>query len=89
MGSYSRAAEFYDLLYGSEKDYLAEARLLEGLIREACPDARSILDVGCGTGAHARALLDLGFQVDGVDLEPRFVESRGPSVPRVGSHSGT
>ena len=57
MGSYSRAAEFYDLLYASEKDYPAEARLLEGLIREACPGARSILDVGCGTGARRESSL--------------------------------
>jgi SAM-dependent methyltransferase len=74
MGSYGRAAAFYDLLQGAQKDYVAEARLLEGCIREARPDARSILDVACGTGGHARALTDLGFQVDGVDLEPAFLE---------------
>lgn len=74
MGSYGKAAEFYDLLYSDEKDYPAEARLLEALIRNACPSAVSVLDVGCGTGAHARSLLDLGFKVDGIDLEPSFVE---------------
>lgn len=74
MGSYGRAAEFYDLLYSDEKDYPAEARLLEALIRKACPSAVSVLDVGCGTGAHARSLVDLGFKVDGIDLEPAFVE---------------
>jgi SAM-dependent methyltransferase len=81
VGSYSRAAEFYDLLYASEKDYAAEGRLLEGLIREASPNARSVLDVACGTGGHARALLDLGFQVDGVDLEPQFVEIAKAKCP--------
>jgi SAM-dependent methyltransferase len=74
VGSYERAAEFYDLLYSEEKDYAAEGRLLESLIRGVCPSAESILDVGCGTGAHARSLLDLGFKVDGIDLEPAFVE---------------
>lgn len=74
VGSYGGAAEFYDLLYSEEKDYPAEARLLESLIRRACPSASSVLDVGCGTGAHARSLLDLGFEVDGIDLEPAFVE---------------
>ena len=74
VGSYGRAAEFYDLLYSGEKDYPAEARLLESLIREKCPSAESLLDVGCGTGAHARSLLDIGFKVDGLDLEPRFIE---------------
>ena len=74
VGSYGRAAEFYDLLYAEEKDYPAEAGLLEALIRGACPSAQSVLDVGCGTGAHARSLLDRGFRVDGIDLEPSFVE---------------
>jgi SAM-dependent methyltransferase len=73
MGDYSSAAEFYDLLYAAEKDYPAEARLLRALIDAVHPRARSILDVGCGTGAHARALIDIGYHVDGIDLEPAFV----------------
>jgi dTDP-3-amino-3,6-dideoxy-alpha-D-glucopyranose N,N-dimethyltransferase/dTDP-3-amino-3,4,6-trideoxy-alpha-D-glucopyranose N,N-dimethyltransferase len=74
MSSYGSAAEFYDLLYAGEKNYVAEAHYLTSLIRKAHPDARSLLDVGCGTGAHARALTDAGYAVDGVDLEPGFVE---------------
>lgn len=74
MGCYSRAAEFYDLLYSEEKDYPAEARYVSTLIRRECPSAESVLEVGCGTGAHARSLVDLGFIVDGIDLEPAFVE---------------
>jgi SAM-dependent methyltransferase len=74
VGHYARAAEYYDLLYGGQKDYPAEAALIAAAIREANPNAGSILDVGCGTGAHARALIDAGFAVDGVDLEPTFVE---------------
>lgn len=74
MASYGQAAEFYDLLYAREKDYAAEAGLLASMIRDVHPSARTILDVGCGTGSHARSLLDLGFSVDGVDVEPAFVE---------------
>ena len=70
---YSRAAEFYDLLYEGEKDYAAEAALLQELLHDLHPAAVSVLDVGCGTGSHARALIDAGFAVDGVDLEPAFV----------------
>lgn len=81
MSSYAHAAEFYDLLYADTKDYGAEAALLASLIRERRPRAHSILDVGCGTGAHARALLDAGFVVDGVDVEPRFVEIAGKRCP--------
>lgn len=81
MGDYASAAEFYDLLYASTKDYAAEARLLESTIRALRPGARSVLDVGCGTGAHARALLDAGFRVDGVDIEPAFVEIAAAKCP--------
>lgn len=56
-----RLAEVYDLLEGERVDlphYLAIAAEL---------DARSVLDVGCGTGAFACMLAELGFEVAGVD----------------------
>lgn len=81
MGDYASAAEFYDLLYEGLKDYAAEARLLAATIRAVRPGARSVLDVGCGTGAHARALIDAGFRVDGVDIEPAFVEIAAARCP--------
>ena len=81
MGDYSQAAEFYDVLYGGDKDYAAEADLLTELIREKHPTAMTLLDVGCGTGAHARCLIDAGFSVDGVDIEPAFVEIARAKCP--------
>src|SRR5262249_12368424 len=50
-------------------------------IRKEHPTAHSILDVACGTGEHAK-LLSTEFEVDGIDLEPRFVEiarRKGPT----------
>lgn len=81
MPHYSEAAEYYDLLYQNEKDYTAEADLLTQLIRERAPTAVTLLDVGCGTGSHARALIDAGFTVDGVDIEPAFVELARAKCP--------
>ena len=81
MGSYQQAAEFYDLLYADQKDHAAEAQLLASLIRDVRPSARSILDVGCGTGSHARGLIDAGYRVDGVDLEPKFVDIARAKCP--------
>ena len=40
----------------------------------ALPKGASILDVGCGTGRHARALAARGYEVVGVDLSPRMIE---------------
>ena len=82
MGDYGRAADLYDLLYLGIKDYRAEAERMAELIRERRPGAHRLLDVGCGTGEHARHLSALGFEVDGVDLEPAFVEIARNKCPR-------
>lgn len=81
MGDYSKAAEFYDLLYTADKDYDREAELVAGLIRDRNAGARTLLDVGCGTGAHALGLVDQGFEVTGLDIEPAFVEIARSKCP--------
>lgn len=80
VGTYGPGAEFYDLLYEG-KDYVAEAEVIAGAIRSETPAAHRVLDVGCGTGKHARALIDAGFHVDGVDSEPGFVEIAAARCP--------
>jgi SAM-dependent methyltransferase len=75
MGSmYTSSADLYDLIYTSLKDYAAEARWLAGLLQELAPGARTLLDVACGTGEHARWLsAGHGLQVDGIDLDRELV----------------
>lgn len=75
---FSKTARYYDLIY-SFKDYAVEAANIADLIRKELPTARTILDVGCGTAEHAKLLG--GFQVDGIDLEPTFVEIATRKVP--------
>lgn len=67
--------EYYKTLYtmGLGKDYEKEAVRLAELIRGHCPHARNVLDVACGNGEHAR-LLSRHFKVDGMDLQPEFVD---------------
>ena len=69
---YSRTAQYYDLIY-SFKDYVAEVEKITALIRKELPTAKTILDVACGTAEHAK-LLSGQFEVDGIDLEPAFIE---------------
>jgi SAM-dependent methyltransferase len=70
---FSESAEFYDLVYSTFKDYAGEAARIAGLLRISNPQYRTVLDVACGTGEHARLLAGYGFAVDGIDLDPAFV----------------
>ena len=60
-------AAAYDPLY-ADKDYDAECDLLEREFRTRSGPVRTILDLGCGTGAHAVRLAERGYEVVGVDL---------------------
>jgi SAM-dependent methyltransferase len=80
---FTASAELYDLIYGQLKDYRAEAAQLATLIRSRSPDARRILDVACGTGEHARLLVqEHGFEVDGLDLDPELVRIARSKLPQ-------
>jgi len=59
-------ARYYDLLY-RDKGYAAEAEYVAGLIRKFHPSARSILELGSGTGIHASLLAEKGFTVRGIE----------------------
>jgi SAM-dependent methyltransferase len=70
---FSASAELYDLIYSTFKDYRGEAAQIAGLLRALNPECRTVLDVACGSGEHARFLATHGFAVDGLDLDPAFV----------------
>ena len=79
---FSKTVEFYDLIYSEWKDYEGEAERLAALLKLEAPGGTRILDVGCGPGRHAEILGRLGFQVDGIDLEPGFVEIAAGRCPQ-------
>jgi len=81
---FSKTARYYDQLY-SFKNYADEAAQIRDLIRREHPAAHSILDVACGTAEHAK-LLSPDFDVDGIDLEPAFVEIARGKVPKGSFH---
>jgi SAM-dependent methyltransferase len=81
---FSSSVELYDIIYskGMLKDYRAEAAALASLIRARQPAAATVLDAACGTGEHAKFLSEeFGFRVDGLDIEPGFVELSAVKVP--------
>jgi SAM-dependent methyltransferase len=70
---FTESARYYDLIY-AWKDYAAEARDVAMRLRALEPRCESVLDVACGTAEHARLLAADGFRVDGLDIDPKFIE---------------
>ncbi len=72
---FSETAKYYDLIYDQFRDYSRDVDLILAFVRRFAPNAGTVLDVGCGTGRHAQGLIqEGGYRVDGVDIEPAFVE---------------
>jgi SAM-dependent methyltransferase len=66
MSAFAGSAAFYDALYAG-KDYAGEAKYVSDLIRRFVPQARNVVDFGCGTARHAREFAEMDFCVTGVD----------------------
>ncbi|MEU8270668.1 class I SAM-dependent methyltransferase [Sphaerisporangium sp. NPDC049002] len=82
-------ARLFDRVYTARgKDYTAEAGAVAQHIRAHRPDARSLLDVGCGTGEHLRSLKDMFPDVEGLDLTPAMREQATSKLPGVPIHDG-
>src|SRR3954463_5795500 len=77
-------ADVYDLIFGSRgKDYDGEAAEVVRQVRTRLPRASSLLDVGCGTGAHLQRFREAFDHVEGVEPAPtmrRLAETKLPAV---------
>ena len=71
--AYTTLAQYYDLFF-SHKDYLRETEFIMNIIKTRLPSAKSILDVGCGTGNHLNLLRDDFRTLYGVDLNPEIIK---------------
>ena len=78
---YADAARFYDVIHDARgRDATAEAELVLGEIAHRCHSASSLLDVGCGTGAHLRRFARR-FDVTGVDLSGDMLTIASARLP--------
>ena len=66
MSYLGKHAQYYDLFY-RDKPYQEEAKYVADLIQLVRPAARTILDLGCGTGLRSLEMARLGYQVSGLD----------------------
>ena len=73
--------KYYDQIF-SEKDYKFESKIILGILRKRSPHIiKNVLDIGCGTGAHAQNFNSYGVNVFGIDTDPAAIDvaSRKPS----------
>ncbi|MCH6258900.1 methyltransferase domain-containing protein [Puniceicoccaceae bacterium K14] len=72
---YTQSFDIYDTIYQLEKDYSIEAEKIDYLLQQLPANPTTILDVACGSGEHAHHLYNkFKYSVDGIDIEPGFVE---------------
>ena len=82
-------AAFYDVTARSRgKDWDAEARDVARRIRRLRPDARSLIDVGCGTGVHLETFRRLFSEVEGLEIAPAMRQRAQRRLPGVTVHDG-
>ncbi|MGY4690378.1 class I SAM-dependent DNA methyltransferase [Salibacterium sp. K-3] len=73
METYSGFARVYDRLM-EEAPYAEWISWATGLMKNEEVPPQTILDAGCGTGTMLLALLDLGYEAEGLDLSGDMLE---------------
>lgn len=87
MATYDKSAQIYDLLYRF-RDYSREIEYVREQVHARRPQARTLLDLACGTGNHIEGL-QRHFEVEGLDLsEPMLAQAR-LKFPRLRFHQAS
>lgn len=75
MSVFGDYAHYYNVLY-QDKDYKSEATFILSLLKKyTSTHLSSLLDLGCGTGRHAREIMRQGITtVEGVDMSDTMLE---------------
>ena len=82
MSVFAAYSRYYDLLY-RDKDYSGEARYVTELIKRHAPNSTRVIEIGCGTGGHARELAALGLRVHGIDRSAGMLEAADAKLDSV------
>lgn len=70
FGDYS---QYYNLLY-KDKNYESETKYVSDLIQQYKNNAKTLLDLGCGSGRHDECFAKHGYNVSGVDLSEDMLQ---------------
>ncbi len=81
---YQKLSKYYDALYHF-LDYEAACQQIYDIVQQINPRAKTLLDVGCGTGKHLEYLRK-SFHVEGLDLSSEMLEIAKLRCPEVKFH---
>jgi SAM-dependent methyltransferase len=70
--NFSAYSQYYDLLY-TTKNYAAEVQYIDELIQKVATGAKTILELGSGTGKHAKLLAPRGYNIVGIERSVEMV----------------
>jgi SAM-dependent methyltransferase len=79
-----RHAELYDLFY-AEKPYTEEAAFIHRCIQAHKPNARTLLELACGTGTHSLLLEKYGYKIIATDYSPEMLRRAKQKAQKEGS----
>src|SRR5271154_6281864 len=85
MSQYNRFARFYDFGMGERSQ---EYRLIANLISSNAPHAKSILELGCGTGSVLSSL-PKRYELSGIDKSRKMLEIARTKLPNANLKLGS
>ncbi|MES2588243.1 MAG: class I SAM-dependent methyltransferase [Bacteroidota bacterium] len=81
-------SKYYDLIY-QDKNYLEETNYVSQTLKEFNPSTSEILELGCGSGNHAKFLSKEGFSLTGIDRSETMIsEAKEKNIPNFTAHIG-
>jgi SAM-dependent methyltransferase len=87
LREYTKSASVYDANLKQFFDYPSACKKIHGFIQQHHSNAKTLLDVACGTGKHLEFLQE-HYQVEGLDLSPQMLEIARNSCPQIPFHEG-
>lgn len=71
--NFSTYSRYYDLLY-KDKNYKAESDYIYSLLNTFAPHAKTLIELGCGSGSHAQYLCNPNLTVTGIERSKEMVD---------------
>lgn len=81
MPNFKQYSRYYDLLY-KDKDYKSESNYVFESLKKFNPEINTLLELGCGSGGHAKFISEFGIEITGIERSKDMVlEASVKNIP--------